>query len=230
MSATTNRQTDGAAPRRAVPARTRAAGVRLPFNERRAQILEVAADFFAEHGVTAQTRQLADRCGISQRLLYRFFPTKEDLLREVYSKEILGPFKAVWVVSLLDRSRPMAERLERFYADYLNSTLTRKWLRLFLHSTLADPDSAPEYVLVIVNRLLQIIVQETAVEKGLPPPDDPVLIQHMGWTLHGAISHYAVRRHLYGGGVDLPESKIVALHVKLFLAGFEDMLAIAKSD
>ena len=88
-------KTDGReGPKKAVPA---SSGGRMPFNERRAQILAVATEFFAENGLTAQTRQLAEQCGISQRLLYRFFPTKEDLVREVYNQEILGAFKAVFV-------------------------------------------------------------------------------------------------------------------------------------
>ncbi|SDW72973.1 TetR/AcrR family transcriptional regulator [Allgaiera indica] len=218
-------------PGRAPKARSgRAGAVRLPFNERRAQILEVAAEFFAEHGLTAQTRQLADRCGISQRLLYRFFPTKEDLLREVYRNEILGAFNATWFVSLQDRSRPVAERLERFYADYLASTLTRKWLRLFLHVSLDETNLAPDYIAAIVTPLLEVIMRETAAEKGLSLPDSPDALRQMGWTLHGAISHYAMRLHLCQGSGCLPESRMIALNVRLFLSGFEDMLAAAQQD
>lgn len=228
MKAKPDRQADhrpGPPPKaRGAPAR----GARLPFKERRAQILEVAAEFFAEHGLTAQTRQLADRCGISQRLLYRFFPTKEDLLREVYRKEILGAFNAVWFVSLQDRSRPVAERLERFYADYLTSTLTRKWLRLFLHVSLDETNMASDYIAAIVTQLLEVITRETAAEKGLALPDSPELLRQMGWTLHGAISHYAMRLHLYQSNGGPPESLVIALNVRLFLAGFEDMLAAAR--
>ena len=91
---------------------------RLPFAERRRRILDEAAAFFAEYGLTAQTRHLAEACGISQRLLYHFFPTKAALIREVYDDAILGPFKAVWLAQLRDRSQPMEARLTAFYQDY----------------------------------------------------------------------------------------------------------------
>lgn len=45
---------------------------RLPAEARRVQILDQAAIFFAEHGFTAQTRAIADACGIAQRLLDRW--------------------------------------------------------------------------------------------------------------------------------------------------------------
>ena len=48
--------------------------VRMPATERRERILEKAFEFFAEYGLTAQTRGLAEACGVSQRLLYSAFP------------------------------------------------------------------------------------------------------------------------------------------------------------
>ncbi|MBC7145983.1 MAG: TetR/AcrR family transcriptional regulator [Thioclava marina] len=204
--------------------------VRMPFNERRAQILDVASDFFAENGLAGQTRQLAEKCGISQRLLYRFFPTKEDLLREVYNQEILGAFKAVWFVELQDRSQPVSVRLEAFYRDYLQSTLTRKWLRLFLYASLAEANMAPDYIAAIITQLLEVVMREVAHEKGVVLPADPALLREMAWTLHGAISHYAIRRHIYQSSLSLSEDQVVSMHVRLFVAGFADMIDACRGD
>ena len=46
---------------------TRKKNGRIPLRERRELILVQAGEFFAEYGLTAQTRALADACGISQR-------------------------------------------------------------------------------------------------------------------------------------------------------------------
>jgi AcrR family transcriptional regulator len=204
--------------------------VRMPFNKRRAQILDVATDFFAENGLTGQTRQLAEKCGISQRLLYRFFPTKEDLLKEVYNQEILGAFKAVWFVDLQDRSRPISERLEAFYRDYLQSTLTRKWLRLLLYASLAEANMAPDYIAAIIMQVLEVVMREVAHEKGVSLPEEPALLHEMAWTLHGAISHYAIRRHIYQSSLSLSEDQVVSMHVRVFLAGFGDMIDVCRGD
>ncbi|MEM1265204.1 MAG: TetR/AcrR family transcriptional regulator [Pseudomonadota bacterium] len=197
---------------------------RLPQAERRAQILRTATDFFADYGLTAQTRRLAEACGVSQRLLYRYFPTKKDLLAAVYRQEILGAFKMVWFLELQDRSKPVEERLTLFYKDYLNDVLNRKWLRLFLYASLADAEMAPDYISSVIKKLLVVIVEETAAEKGVTLPNDVSALHEMGWTLHGSISHYAIRRHLYRSSSVLPEDKVVAMSVRTFLAGFQPMV------
>ena len=197
---------------------------RLPAAERRAQILRQAEDFFAEYGLTAQTRALADACGISQRLLYRFFPNKEALLQEVYKDAIIGPFKAVWLPQLKDRSRPVEERLITFYEDYFANVLTRKWLRLFLYSSLAEEHMAPDYISDIIKGLMETIVEEVIHEQKHSLPKDKAVIHEMGWTLHGNISHFAIRRHLYRASQTIPERQVFTYHVRAYLAGFPAML------
>lgn len=197
---------------------------RLPRAEREAQILDTAADFFAENGLTAQTRRLAEECGVSQRLLYRFFPTKEDLLESVYKEEILGPFRMSWFAKLQDRSRPVEERLNTFYREYLSAVLTRRWLRLFLYASLAEAGMAPEYISTVIKQLMEVLVREVAAEKGVSLPQDDAALHEMGWTLHGAISHYAIRRHVYHTSQVLPEDKVIAMQVRTFIAGFESMV------
>ncbi len=106
--------------------------------QRYALILNRAIEFFAEYGLTAQTRALADACGVAQRLLYRYFPSKSALLSEVYEQAIVSPFKADWRVRLRDRTRAWDERLIAFYTSYYRELLivagrgyssTRRWQR-----------------------------------------------------------------------------------------------------
>jgi len=205
-----------AAPRRR---RTRAPTARLPHALRRAQILAKAVELFAEYGLTAQTRALADACGISQRLLYRFFPTKAALVGEVYTTEIVGPFKAVWFVQLRDRSKPVEQRLNEFYRDYYDGVLRRRWLRLFLYASLAEVDIAPTYIAEIITRMLELIVEETAHEVGVRLPDDPHLRHELGWMLHGGISHLAIRRHIYHNATPTAAHEVIAMYVRAFVAG-----------
>lgn len=197
---------------------------RMSHAERRAQILATASEFFAENGLTGQTRRLADAAGVSQRLLYRFFPTKEDIVAEVYREEILGAFKGTWFADLQDRSLPVEHRITRFYIDYLETTLTRKWMRLFLYASLADSSMAPDYIASIVTQLLDVLINEAAEELNVTLPDDRGTIREMAWTLHGAMSHYAIRKHIYKANQQVPEKLIVAMHVRMFLAGLGPMV------
>jgi AcrR family transcriptional regulator len=185
--------------------------------DRKAMILSRATEFFAEYGLTAQTRALATACGVAQRLLYRYFPSKAALLDEVYQQGIAAPFKAVWLVRLKDRTRPFEERLAEFYRNYSAEVLTRKWLRLFLYASLAEVRMAPDYIATIILEMLETIV-----------PRDPALLHEIGWVLHGAVSHLAIRRYLYAASRQISEDRVLALHMRMFVAGFAAAVAEAR--
>ncbi len=198
---------------------------RMPSAARRAQIIAKAGDLLSEYGLTAQTRSLAAACGISQRLLYRFFPTKSALLDEVYRDAILRPFRSVWLAELRDRRRGIEDRLNAFYRDYMATVLTRRWMRLFLYASLAESSMAPDYISQIIMELLETVVAETAMALGLALPDAKPLVHEIGWTLHGAVSHFAIRKHVYGASRSVPEATVIAMHVRSFLAGFPAAVA-----
>ncbi|HTO48207.1 MAG TPA: TetR/AcrR family transcriptional regulator [Burkholderiales bacterium] len=197
---------------------------RIPLRERRERILAMASDFFAEYGLTAQTRALADACGISQRLLYRCFPSKGALIQEMYRRDIAGPFQATWLARLEDRSRSVAERLKEFYREYYGAVLTRRWLRLFLYASLAEIDMAPTYIAEVITRMLETIVSEACAERGVRAPARRETRHELGWFLHGAVSHLAIRRHIYANTNPTPVEEVIAMHVELFLAGVEAVL------
>lgn len=202
---------------------------RLSFADRRAQIIAKACDFFAEYGLTGQTRALAAACGISQRLLYGIFPGKAALLDEVYREAILNPFRAVWLEELADRNRDIEARLNTFYCDYARVVLTRRWMRLFLYASLAQSEMAPDYITRIIMRLLETVVAETAAALHVRVPEDERLVHEIGWGLHGPVSHLAIRRHVYGASQSVPEATIIRFYVANFLAGFPAAVAACRT-
>lgn len=204
--------------------KVRRATVRMPATERRQQILNQAFEFFSEYGLTGQTRALAEACGVSQRLLYSVFPNKSALINAVYETEIAGVFKAVWLIQLRDRSKSMEQRLNEFYREYYDTVLTRRWMRLFLYASLAEVEMAPTYIASIIKHLLEIITEEAVQEAGLRLPEDHAHLQEIGWILHGAVSHLAIRRHIYHDKTPLAVEKVIALQVKSFLGGLKTIL------
>lgn len=202
----------------------RRATVRMPAAERREQILNKAFEFFSEYGLTAQTRALAEACGVSQRLLYSVFPNKSALINAVYETAIAGVFKAIWFVQLGDRSQSMEHRLNAFYREYYDTVLTRRWMRLFLYASLAEVEMAPTYIASIIKHLLETVMEEAAHEAGLRLPPDQAELQEIGWILHGAVSHLAIRRHIYLDKTPLDVERVIALQVKSFLGGLKAIL------
>src|SRR6201991_3570846 len=112
-------------PRRAPPKQRR-----LSPDERRKEFVAKATAVFAEEGFAGGTRALARRLGVTQPLLYRYFPSKDDLIKEVYRTVYLEPLGDGWEKLLSDRTRPLRDRLKEFYQAYTGVIFSRTWLRI----------------------------------------------------------------------------------------------------
>ncbi len=88
----------------------------LPEQRERAIVREAVA-LFAEQGFGAQTRELAARLGITQPLLYRYFPSKEALIERVYEEVFLRRWDPSWEDLLDDEEIPLEQRLTTFYQN-----------------------------------------------------------------------------------------------------------------
>ena len=65
---------------------------RMAPDERERLILEEATRYFAEYGLGGGTLELARRLGITQPLLYKYFPTKNAMIEKVFD----GLFRGHW--------------------------------------------------------------------------------------------------------------------------------------
>src|SRR6188474_2841063 len=117
--------------RKTSPKRARVKQKRLSPDDRRREFVAKATEFFSEEGFNGGTRELARRLGVTQPLLYRYFPSKDDLIKEVYRTVYLEPLESGWERRLTDRSRPIRERLQQFYNAYTDVIFTRTWLRIY---------------------------------------------------------------------------------------------------
>jgi AcrR family transcriptional regulator len=70
---------------------------RLPRDDRIARIIEVARDLLREKGYEkVLTTEIAERCGLSEAAIYKYFPTKRELLIQVtvqWYEEVLSEDK-----------------------------------------------------------------------------------------------------------------------------------------
>ena len=139
---------------------------RLGAVEREQQILSGAVDFFARRGLEAQTRELADELGITHALLYHYFPTKALLIERVYEQVIAGRWDPRWEALLDDAQLPVADKLCRFYGEYLAAILTPEWLRILVHSGLADGLIPQRYFALLRERLFPRLHRETRCAHG----------------------------------------------------------------
>jgi AcrR family transcriptional regulator len=194
--------------------------VRLAPGDRRDAIIRKATSFFAEHGFEASTRDLAKQLGITQPLLYRYFPSKDDLIREVYQKVYLDRWRPEWDVLLLDRSLTIRVRLQNFYEAYTDAIFTREWIRIYLFAGLKGVEINRRYADVVENRILTRIISEYRHEAGLPRQErpDPAELE-LAWVLQGGIFYYGVRKHIYNWPVLEQKSRFISNALDVFLEG-----------
>src|SRR3981189_2231911 len=99
---------------RASSKRPRAKQKRLSSDDRRKEFVAKAPELFSEEGFGGGTRDLARRLGVTQPLLYRYFPSKDDLIKEVYRTVYLEPLDTGWEKVVTDRSPPIPDLLQEF--------------------------------------------------------------------------------------------------------------------
>ncbi len=199
-------------------------GVRLSPKARKEQILKAAIDYFAEVGFSGQTRELSRRIGVSQALVYRYFPSKAELIDEVFEAVFMRKWNPQWIRDLRSRQTPIRERLIHFYTQYANATYRPEWIRIYMFAGLAGMGWNRNYLDFVRRKLLTVICEEIRYEflrsktmKG-QAKISPREIE-MIWNLHGSMFYWAVRCNIFGIDSSVPFEIRAADAVDLFLAG-----------
>ena len=204
--------TDETAPPQTLPPRRRMAS-----EERREEFLTKAIEFFAQEGFESSTRELARRLGVTQPLLYRYFPSKGDLISEVYDAVYVKRWRDEWGEILADRSRPIRERLLEFYEAYTDVVFHNDWMRIFLFSGLKGVDINRRYMELVRVRILEPILAEIRFEAGmddLTPTEEEV---EFAWIMHGGVFYYGVRTMIYEASVLNNKGFVIETSVDGFL-------------
>lgn len=199
------------------PARRRMASA-----ERERCIAEAAVTFFTEHGFEGQTRELASTLGITQPLLYRYFPSKEALIERVYQEVFVGRWDPFWEELIEDRRWPLEQRLTTFYKSYAKVILTREWVRLFMFAGLKGLDFNGRYLRMLREKIFIKIIGEIRLHFRRPPlaevPTSDLEIE-MIWALHASIFYLGVREFIYGIPLQSRTDDIIATMVGTLLNG-----------
>lgn len=101
-------------------------------------LIEAAKGVFAEAGVDAPVRAIAERAGVGVGTLYRHFPLRSDLISAVFRHEIDACAEAAVEI---EATAPPGEALDRWIMRYTQFVATKRGLAAALHS--GDPAYEP---------------------------------------------------------------------------------------
>lgn len=191
---------------------------RLSSGERREEFIAKAIEFFAQEGFESSTRELARRLGVTQPLLYRYFPSKKDLIAEVYNSVYVSRWRDDWDAMIADRNQPIRERLIAFYDSYTEVVFRADWMRIFMFSGLKGVDINKRYLKRVQDRILSPIVRECRFQAGLADLTPTEAEIEYAWVLHGGIYYYGIRKLIYEGGKLGDKRFVIESSMDAFLA------------
>jgi len=193
---------------------------RLAPDARAQQILEGAISYFAEYGFDGGTRALAAHLGISQALLFRYFPNKGALIDRVYEVVFLNRWNPEWRALLMRRDLPLTTRLTSFYKDYNRSIDRYEVIRISLFSALRHESISQRYVARLREQLIAPIVAECRDFVGLPAaevlPLHP-LEEQLVLGLHATVIYGIMRKHVFHAAPPIDSDFVIELQVDGFV-------------
>ena len=196
-------------------------GNRMTAEDRRGQILSGAMELFAEKGFRgATTREIARHLGISEALMFKYFPSKEALYRAIIQKrtdgseEMFFPQEAVQAKDDRQVFHSIASNL------IARNTEDPTFMRLILYSALEGHELSRIFFETHVmgrTRLLADYIRQRIKEKAFKPV--PPLLAARAFM--GMIIHYVQFREIYGmkSFLRFSQKKAVQAFVDIFLNG-----------
>lgn len=195
---------------------------RLSGEARERAIVEEAVKFFAEVGFDGDTRELARRMGVTQSLIFKYFPNKAALVEKVYQEVYVGRWNPYWEVIIADRRVPLQERLTRHYCDYAKTALTWDWVRLFMFSGLRGEAINQRYLQFLRSRVLEPVAAEIRADLGLPAPSEvPLTVEEIElvWGINARIFYFGQRRWIFNVPLEADIDELIQLTISHFIAG-----------
>jgi len=97
---------------------------RLPAPQRREQLLDIAADIIREQGVEAvNMEKIAARAGVSKSIVYRSFRNRDQLLVDMYEREL--KLENDRMLAAIDGATSTADALRRSLETYFDMVAER---------------------------------------------------------------------------------------------------------
>ncbi len=180
----------------------------------RTELLTAAATVFSQHGFRGSTtRRIAEEAGVNEVTLFRYFGSKEALLREAIASSSNGP-----AATLLPE---VPQDPERELADWIGTVIERlRSKRSIIRKCMGEMEERPEMTSCVVNapvRAARELAEYLKKLKSLGNTDSEFDILAAAAMLMGAIFHDAMGREMMPE-VYPPLSKAPRLYSRLLLS------------
>ena len=209
----------------------RDAAADVPVRQRRKEsrpqeLLDAALDLFVEKGFAAtRSEEVAARAGVSKGTLYLYFPSKQELLKEVIRHN---------VVNRIAEGLDLIRHFEGPTSELLASVLRQWWerfgetrasgiLKLMMSEAGNFPEIAQFYADEVIRPSHAMLAQllQRGVDRG---EFRPVVVADVVHALVSPLIFLVLHKHSLGAGpvCTMPDPwRVIAAHVDLVLHGLE---------
>jgi AcrR family transcriptional regulator len=199
--------------------------MRLTAQDRRQRLLDAAAELFSRQGYKGTTtRQIAAKAGVTEALIYRHFPTKEDLYWEIIEAHCKARGARVQLKQRLNSSDDIAPVFSEIGADILQRhTEDPQLYRLLLFSALENHKLSNRFFRTHMSAYYETIALHIRdhIRSGRFRKMDPTLAAR-GFV--GMLMHHFLIQELFGGKhyQKFDVEKVSATFTQIWLAGMEN--------
>lgn len=173
---------------------------RLSGADRRQQILQVAGDLFARNGFKGTTtREIADRAKVNEAIIFRHFPSKEDLYWAVVEEQC-RPGRSRTSAELQKQLDEQGDDLRKMLSNLAAEVLRRdtKLTRLLFYCALENHRLSQRFFRTYIARYYDVLAEhlQRRMEKGELRKIEPLLASR---SFLGMIGNYFLVQEILGG-------------------------------
>jgi len=192
-------------------------------DERRVQIVKVAADLFARNGFRGTTtREIALKAGISEAVIFKHFRRKEDLYKAIIDSRCADTEGDSRLLTLLKGKQ--GKEVFRTVATHLLEEHRKdpSFLRLLTYSALEKQSLSELFLKTRALELLDFLeghIKELVADGSMRPVDTALAAR----AFIGMVIHYSIVQELYGfkRRFTRPTQKVADTFVDIFFEGMK---------
>jgi len=164
------------------------------------ELLDAALDLFVERGFAAtRSEDVAARAGVSKGTLYLYYPSKEELLKEVIRHHVINPIaEGVQIIREFEGTTPdLLALVLRLWWERIGETRASGIIKLMTSEVRNFPEIAQFYIDEVVapsNQMLAQVIQR-GVDRGEFRDVNVVEVVH---ALVGPLVFLALNKHSLG--------------------------------
>jgi len=164
------------------------------------ELLDAALDLFAQRGFAAtRSEDVAARAGVSKGTLYLYYPSKEELLKEVIRHHVINPIaEGVQLLREFEGGTPaLLKTMLRLWWQLVGETRASEIIKLMTSEVRNFPDIAQFYADEVVTPSHEMLAQ--VIQRGINRGEfRPVDVRQVTHALTGPLVFLALNKHSLG--------------------------------